>query len=393
MNGQIRDFLAAGGIRLEEVPQDERDLATKWAEFSEFFNTVILGLDTDEYRRLFWSEFHSKGHTIGHVPRTLDTLFAGQPYALAIRKRIWVAIFRCTSFPLWLSVQFLVEVVGKIRRSRYYPAERERRRRLREERRAITVRRTTNPKPTLQSIRETYAEMRRLGRRGGRRFVDLAMRLGALLEDLERYVDNHLIVKPGASGTFGRAGGIKRLLEREAPDLFRHYAAIMYYKARMKEYRHACGVRGDPVPPDALLPAGEGTGETQDVGGCAFPRRAHLETVANLAAHMRDHGNTEYLRHQDWVRCPEGRYTEEHVLKRENLESAAEILHAVDGSFLSLLAAIALRVDPDCIPKDFDSTAVRKGSDATTIRKDREKSAGAFRIPQRVRRWLARHTA
>ncbi len=386
VNKQIRDFLEAGGVRLEEVPQDERDLASRWTEFSEFFNTAVLGLDTDEYRRLFWSEFHSKGHTIGHVPRTLDTLFAGQPYALAIRKRFWIAVFKCTSFAPWVAVQFLVEAIGKIRRSSYYPAERTRRCHLREERWAITVRRTTNPKPSLQSIRETYAEMRKLGRRGGRRFVDLAMRLGALLEDLERYVDNHLLVKPGVSGTFGRAGGIKRLLEREAPDLFKHYAAIMYYKARMKEYRHACGVRGDPIPPDALLPAEEESGETQEVGGFTFPRRPHLETVASLSAHMRDHGNTDYLRHQDWVRCPEGSYTEEHVLKKDALASASEILRAVDGSFLSLLAAIAVRVDPDCIPKESHSDAVRQDQGP-------KKAVGTFRTPQRVRKWLARSTA
>ena len=46
-----------------------------------------------------------------------------------------------------------------------------------------------------------------------------------LLEDLECYLDN----RPRFAGErgLGRTGGIKRHLQEHAPDLFRHYAALM----------------------------------------------------------------------------------------------------------------------------------------------------------------------
>ena len=46
-----------------------------------------------------------------------------------------------------------------------------------------------------------------------------------MLEDLEYNLDN----RPRFAGErcLGRAGGIKRHLQEHAPDLFRHYAALM----------------------------------------------------------------------------------------------------------------------------------------------------------------------
>ena len=116
-----------------------------------------------------------------------------------------------------------------------------------------------------------------------------------------------------ATGWRGRRGGIKRLLEREAPDLFAHYAALMRYKSIARRFRQACGL-ADPVPADAALPVASGTprARTRRVAGVDFPRRTQPVDAAPLAV-------------------------------------AAAVFAEAGRTVISLEAALALRIDPDCI--------------------------------------------
>ena len=206
---------------------------------------------------------------------------------------------------------FILHFPFSIQKSRpsYYAAERARRRALARERRRQGRRATTNPRPSLEEIRALYAQVKRN--------PEAALRLGGLLEDLECYLDN----RPRFAGArcLGRAGGIKRHLQEHAPDLFVHYAALMRYKAIAKRFRQAAGV-ADPVPADALLPgAAEGRAEP--------------------AARAR----------------------------------AAEILAEGAGTVVALEAALALRLDPGCVPALADPAAVR-----------------TERTPRRLLGWLRR---
>ncbi len=349
MDKSVRKHLEAEGFVFAEASEEN-------IGYFEWFNEKILGLDSEAYRKAFWREVHTTGHTIGHVPRTLDTLLQEKclPYAESrLSLLFWIAVVQGGMYPFWLLARVLSQKIHKKRRSSYYPQERERRRRLAEERRAVVVRRTTNPQPTLQSIRELYGEIRRTrGRPAGTTSALAALRLGSLLEDLERYVDNHVIVKPGVFGCFGRAGGIKRLLEREAPDLFPHYNSIMRYKALAKRYRQACEV-ADPIPVEALLPAEKAEVEKVSVGGVDFPDRPHHANAGDLAVWMHEHGNTAYLRTQDWAGNPDRTYSERDVLTLGNLKIAAEILKVFGGSLVALRAEISLRIDPECVSSDI----------------------------------------
>ena len=101
---------------------------------------------------------------------------------------------------------------------------------------------TANPRPSLEAIRALYAQVRRN--------PEAALRLGGLLEDLECSLDN----RPRFAGArcLGRAGGIKRYLQEQAPDLFAHYAALMRYKAIAKRSRQVASATA-PVPAGAAL--------------------------------------------------------------------------------------------------------------------------------------------
>ena len=127
--------------------------------------------------------------------------------------------------------------VKRLRRPTYYEKERERRRKLADARREVRRHHTLNPRPTFDAIRAALHT--------ARGSPEAALRLGSLLEDLECFVDNTLRFD-GQGRIVGRKGGIKRLLQREAPDLFKKYSTIMRYKALAKRFRQACG-SGEPV--------------------------------------------------------------------------------------------------------------------------------------------------
>ena len=301
MSTRIRRKLLREGHVLAERPcADART-------FLDWFREEVLGLDSEVYRRAFWRTAFREGHTIGHVPRTFRSWQNERGVrplercsdALAVCFFIGAPALAC-----WLACRAFDAARRRMRRTTYYERERDRRLALGRTRRAITRRRTANPKPTMEALRTAW--------RAARTSPEAALRLGGMLEDLECYVDNR-VVSDAATGWRGRRGGIKRLLEREAPDLFAHYAALMRYKSIARRFRQACGL-ADPVPADAALPAAPGTphARTRRVAGIAFPRRARPVDAAPLVV-------------------------------------AAAVLAEAGRTVVSLEAVIALRVDPDCI--------------------------------------------
>ncbi len=277
MTGDIDDYLAGDGVVLHVFA----DASEAERSFLAWFDEEVLGLDSAEYRQAFWREAYRTGRTAGHVPRTWGDFVRRHGFARSAEPGFILAIglLACLTYGFWLVRKAVEARLARTRRRLYYEAERTRRRALAADRRAIKIRRTANAKPSLCEIRAAYA-----------RAHDsplAALRLGALLEDLECYVDNHAFAD-AAGRVRGRAGGIKRLLEAEAPDLFRHYKHVMSYKARAKRYRQACGspAAGEPAPPQA----------PSAWRPFRFPARPELASVGALTAWMASHGNTAYLR-------------------------------------------------------------------------------------------------
>lgn len=388
--------------------------------YGEWFNEKVLGLDSPDYRHAFWREVNETGYTIGHIPRTLDSLLREQCGSRTDAQSgllLAFAFLQGGIYPFWLLARLLSREVYRLRRGTYYAREQERRHRLADERRTIQIRRTVNPKPTLDEIRTAWNQVRATVTRGGASGAGVVpaagavvprnvhamaiLRLGALLEDLERYVDNHAYVTRGVPGIRGRAPGIKGLFVNEAPDLHKVYKSVMRCKAIAKRYRQACGCV-DPVPEEALLPvrsrdfaaerpvvkSGDAASDgTRTVGSLAFPVFPCLADVATMRAWMAEHGNTAYLRTQDWVRSPDGAYSERNLLHGETLETAAEILHFGDGTLVALEAAIALRIDPDCVPRD--TASVESGDFISAYVKRCLGGRRPLRVAKRVRMWIS----
>ena len=425
MDKQVETYLKGRGFALASAVCRGDDGAPQ--NYSEWFDTKVLGLDTAAYRREFWCEVHATGHTIGHVPRTLNTLMH--------EKGLWrgdarvaflveLSLLQGVVCPFWILGRLLVREVARLRRGTYYEKERARRWRLADERVAIRVRRTTNACPTLDAVRAAW---RQVHATRGCAHTHAVLSCGALLEDLECYVDNHAYTARGVPGIRGRAPGIKGLFRDQAPDLFATYKNIMRCKALAKKYRQAVGCP-DPVPTAAILPVSpselppppasphpspeasrppeasgssdfaaerfdaksedvEGSkatdgvdpwgGGTVEVSGMVFPRMPCLENVEKLTAWMASHGNTACLRTRAWLMKPEITYTNAHLLPSDAREEAARILSFGDGALVAVEAAIALRIDPACVHLD-PAVCVRR-------------TVGGQKLPstpRRVRDWL-----
>ena len=314
------------------------------------FLVHVLRLDSESYRRAFWYEAYRNGHTIGHVPRTFGAFFRRNARTFEEKASLLLAL--AALFGVYTLATLLYRrlslAVKRLRRPAYYERERERRRKLAEARREIRRHKTLNPKPTFDAIRAAI--------RSARGSPEDALRLGSLLEDLECFVDNTL-VHDAQGQIVGRRGGIKRLFQREAPDLFAKYSTIMRYKAMAKRFRQACG-SGEPVPPAALLPATEAPGPASATS--ALPSEASpAEVVAADAA----------------ATAPDATSGGPQAGLARARETAREILKGCEGTLISLEAALALRLDPDCIPAQGEAYA---------------RKPGRLRIPKRVVAWLAR---
>ena len=317
MRKAVEEYLKGRGCCVERPPEEPAPLTL--GGLVDGFLVHVLRLDSESYRRAFWREAYRNGHTIGHVPRTFEAFFRRNAHTFEQRVSLFLAVTALFGVytVLTLLVMRLSLFIRRLRRPTYYERERERRRKLADARREIRKHHTLNPQPTFDAIRAAL--------RVARSSPEAALRLGSLLEDLECFVDNTLLFD-GQGRIVGRKGGIKRLLQREAPDLFEKYSTIMRYKATAKRFRQACGT-GEPVPPAMLLPAQEAAVADDLQAGLARAR-----------------------------------------------EAAREILGECEGTVISLEAALALRLDPDCIPASGEYV----------------RTPGRPRVPKRVVGWLAR---
>ena len=334
MRKAVEEYLKDCGRRVERPPEEPAPLTL--GGLVDGFLVHVLRLDPESYRRAFWREAYRNGHTIGHVPRTFEGFLRRNARTFEQKVSLFLAL--TALFGVYTVAALLYRrlslVLRRLRRPAYYERERERRRKLAEARREIRKHHTLNPKPTFDAIRAAL--------RVARSSPESALRLGSLLEDLECFVDNTLI-----------HDGIKRLLQRGAPDLFAKYSTIMRYKAMAKRFRQACGA-GEPIPPATLLPAQGTAGPSGHVPSpgpaTADPALMSESAPAAIAEEM-----------------------------RKGLDRAREIARAIlgecEGTLISLEAALALRLDPDCIPVKEEAYA---------------RKPGRLRIPKRGVAWLAR---
>ena len=349
MNRKIRKRLIDRGHAL--VPSADGRGGTENAgadanekPFFEWFEQDVLGFDSATYRSDFWREAHRSGHSIGHVPYTIeDWMRSGRPDARAAELIMVYLVAGGASFAFWFIRRAIRRHLRRVRRPSYYGVERARRLALAQERRRQRRRETTNPVPSLDAIRALFARVRRN--------PEAALRLGGMLEDLECYLDNR--PRFVNDRCIGRAGGIKRHLQLHAPDLFKHYSALMRYKAIAKRFRQAAGV-ADPVPVDALLD------NAADIPENGKPQRGR-------ASDLPVEGKTPWGRatQKKAAKAPaasaaaQGLATKSPAASAAARKLAAAILAEGVGTVVALEAALALRIDPDCIPAMADPALPR----------------------------------
>ena len=99
--------------------------------------------------------------------------------------------------------------------------------------------------------RPPTAEMLRKYWLASRRSLEGRLLLGSLMGDLSVTVDASYV--RGDDGEIvGRQGGIKGWMERNAPDMMRHYKTLMHYKAVADKFRLYCGVQEPDGAEEAL---------------------------------------------------------------------------------------------------------------------------------------------
>ena len=359
MRKAVEEYLEDCGCRVERPPEESAPCTL--GSLVDGFLVHVLRLDSESYRRAFWREAYRNGHTIGHVPRTFEEFFRRNAHTFEQKVSLFLAVTALFGAytVLTLLVRHLSLIIRRLRRPTYYERERARRQKLADARREIRKHHTLNPQPTFDAIRAAL--------RIARSSPEAALRLGSLLEDLECFVDNTL--RFDRQGRIvGRKGGIKRLLEREAPDLFEKYSTIMRYKAMAKRFRQACG-SGEPIPPAMLLPEPESVDATPvpPSGPMSIaPTPSSAETPANAAP-----ADTAPAQAPVPVAASDGLQAD---LVRAR-KTAQAILGECEGTLISLEASLALRLDPDCIPAQG---------------KQYVRMPGRPRIPKKVIGWLVR---
>ena len=397
MKKSVEEYLEDRGCRV--VRQSAEPAPCTFETLVDGFLVHVLRLDSESYRRAFWREAYRNGHTIGHVPRTFEAFFRRN--ARTFEEKVSLLMGVAALFGVYtvatLLYRRLSRLVKRLRRPTYYERERERRQKLALARREVRKHHTLNPQPTFDAIRAALHVARsspeaaiRLGSllEDLECFVDntlihdaqgqspeAAIRLGSLLEDLECFVDNTLI--HDAQGQIvGRRGGIKRLLQREAPDLFAKYSTIMRYKATAKRFRQACGST-EPVPPATLLPAPEAVGSESTPTSVPETTDSSSAPTSTLVGHSEPVPKaTAFGTVPITASTPDGLSDEMRAQLAASCEVAKTILEECEGTLISLEAALALRLDPDCIP---------------ATGKEYIRKAGCPRIPRKVISWLVRH--
>ena len=250
MDKATKRHLERRGVFDTAVREWERPFSERNRDFFAWFEETVMGFDSDEYRSRFWREARKTGHTIGPRP------YGVQEYASCRGSIALYFALMGASFFFWLARREIDRRLHRLRRPSYYEAERARRLALAEERRRLRRRCTFNERPCMDAIRDALAR--------AHESVEDMVRLGSLMEDLECHVDNSPYFREDGSFA-GRRGGIRRLLQEEAPDLYARYKTLMKYKALSKRFRQAVGV-GDPIPASSVLPSAEAAVEARAAG-------------------------------------------------------------------------------------------------------------------------------
>ena len=128
--------------------------------------------------------------------------------------------------------------------------------------------------------RAPTAEMLRKYWLASRMSLEGKILLGSLMGDLAVTVDASYV--RGDDGEIvGRQGGIKGWMEKNAPDLMRHYKTLMHYKAVADKFRLYCGIQ----EPDG---AEEALGVTiPEHAATALPKQERHPKAAELLATCR----------------------------------------------------------------------------------------------------------
>ena len=378
MDKAIERYLARRGIHATVPTEGDRPFSERAPRFFAWFHESVLGLDTEEYRRSFWREAYRTGRTIGHVPRTLEGYLRrrGAAYRQDMANLLAYALLMGGSFAVWVMRRQIDKHIRRLKRPGYYEAELARRQELARERRRLRKRSTLNPCPTDDGLREAFARAKNSP-------ADM-IRFGSLLEDLECHVDNSAIFDEEGN-LVGRRGGIRRYLALNVPELSARYKTVMRYKALAKRFRQALGVE-DPVPAAMLLPEPETNGnpaEPPDPGEREFASEQDLKGEGGKAQKAEGRmGDGETAASQpgsgrNAVKTDGREFASVKDLK-EAREEAERLLAGCEGSCVSLMAALALRVSPDYAPRDeggMRKAADRMASAKSWIAEDRKRIA------------------
>ena len=320
MDKATKRHLERRGVFDTAVREWERPFSERNRDFFAWFEETVMGFDSDEYRSRFWREARRTGHTIGHKPYGMREHTSGRG-SIALYLALMGA-----SFFFWLARREIDRHLHRLRRPTYYEAERARRLALAEERRRLRRRQTLNERPCMDAIRDALAR--------AHESVEDMVRLGSLMEDLECHVDNSPYFREDGSFA-GRRGGIRRLLQEEAPDLYARYKTLMKYKALSKRFRQAVGV-GDPIPASSVLPSAEAAVEAAGSGGDAAGASAgSAENCGGAAAGT----------------VPEAGLSAALREAKEVFRRSRELISDCECSVASLAAQLARRVDPDYAPR------------------------------------------
>ena len=354
MDKATKRHLERRGVFDTAVREWEKPFSERNRDFFAWFEETVMGFDSDEYRSRFWREARRSGHTIGPRPYGIEEYASGRG-SIAL----YIALMG-GSFFFWLARREIDRHLHRLRRPTYYEAERARRLALAEERRRLRRRRTLNERPCMDALRDALAR--------AHESVEDMVRLGSLMEDLECHVDNSPYFREDGSFA-GRRGGIRRLLQEEAPDLYARYKTLMKYKALSKRFRQAVGV-GDPIPASSVLPSAEAAVEAAGSGGAAAGASAGSAGNCGGAAEgsAREAGLPAALREA-----------------REVFRRSRELISDCECSVASLAAQLARRVDPDYAPRVAPEIKPTPGS-TTIIASGGGAGGGARDAPEGSRR-------
>ena len=335
MDKATKRHLERRGVFDTAVREWEKPFSERNRDFFAWFEETVMGFDSDEYRDRFWHEARRTGHTIGPKPYGMPEHVSGRG-SIALYLALMGA-----SFFFWLARREIDRHLHRLRRPTYYEAERARRLALAEERRKLRRRQTLNERPCMDAIRDALAR--------AHESVEDMVRLGSLMEDLECHVDNSPYFREDGSFA-GRRGGIRRLLQEEAPDLYARYKTLMKYKALSKRFRQAVGV-GDPIPASSVLPSAEEAMEARAAGsgGAADAAGASAGSAENCG------GAVEGT-------VPEAGLSAALREAKEVFRRSRELISDCECTVASLAAQLARRVDPDYAPRVAPETATRIAS-------------------------------